>query len=41
VCYSLEDQLPRYRTDAAVASAPMSAPALAGKPTPIIARHGV
>jgi hypothetical protein len=29
VCYSLEDHLPRYRTDAAVASAPVNPPTLA------------
>jgi hypothetical protein len=29
VCYSLEDHLPRYRTDASVASAPVDAPTMA------------
>ncbi len=38
VCYSLEDQLPRYRTEAAVASS--AAPAAVGKPQLILARHG-
>jgi len=40
VCYSLEDQLPRYRTQAAVVSVSSDAPAIAGKPHPVIAHQG-
>jgi hypothetical protein len=40
VCYSLEDHLPRYRTEATVASWSSDAPAVVGKP-PVMARHGV
>ena len=39
VFYSLEDQLPRYRTEAAVASRPMEAPPPIGKPQPVTAGH--
>ena len=39
VCYSLEDRLPRYRTQATVASQPSDAPAIAGKPLPVVARQ--
>ena len=39
VVYSLEDQLPRYRTEAAVASRSSDAPAVVGKPQPVVARH--
>src|SRR6266480_5907869 len=31
VCYSLEDQLPRYRTQAVIPSSPSATPAIAGK----------
>src|SRR6266568_4360048 len=41
VCYSLEGQLPRYRTEATVASRPSNALAVVGKPPPAMARHGV
>ncbi|MDO9295103.1 hypothetical protein [Bradyrhizobium sp.] len=41
VFYSLEDQLPRYRTEATVASAPSGAPASAGKQPPVTARLGI
>jgi hypothetical protein len=40
VCYSLEDQLPRYRTEVTVASAPSPIFAVAGKQPAVIARHG-
>ncbi len=40
VCYSLEDHLPRYRTEATVASWSSDASAVVGKP-PVMARHGV
>ena len=40
VCYSLENQLPRYRTEATVASRSLDAPA-AGEPPPVMARHGI
>jgi hypothetical protein len=40
VCCSLGDQLPRYRTDATVASRPSDAPAAVGKPQPVLAGHG-
>jgi hypothetical protein len=40
VFYSLEDHLPRYRTEATVASSPSDAFAV-GKQHPTIARHGV
>jgi len=39
VCSSLGDQLPRYRTDATVASRPSDAPAVVGKPQPVLAGH--
>ena len=39
VFYSLEDQLPRYRTEAAVASRPIEAPPPIGKPQPVTAGH--
>src|SRR6266705_536334 len=41
VCYSLEDHLPRYRTEATVASSSSDALAVVGKPHPVMARHGV
>jgi len=34
VCYSLENHLPRYRTEATIASVPSEVP-------PIMARHGI
>jgi hypothetical protein len=40
VCYSLEDHLPRYRTEATVASWSSDASAVVGKPA-VVARHGV
>jgi hypothetical protein len=39
VCYSLEDHLPRYRTEATVASQSSDALAVVGKPL-VMARHG-
>jgi len=39
VVYSLEDRLPRYRTEAAVASWPSDALAVIGKQQPVMARH--
>jgi hypothetical protein len=39
VLYSLEDYLPRYRAEAAVASWPSDAPAVVGKQYPIMARR--
>jgi hypothetical protein len=41
VCYSLEDHLPRYRTEATVASRPSGALAVVSKQHPVMARHGV
>jgi hypothetical protein len=41
VCYSLGDHLPRYRTEAAVASASSEASATVGRPHPVTSRHGV
>jgi hypothetical protein len=41
VFYSLGDHLPRYRTEATVASWPSDASAVAGKPHPVMARHSV
>src|SRR6266516_1408804 len=41
VFYSLEDHLPRYRTEATVASSSSDALAVVGKPPPAMARHGV
>jgi hypothetical protein len=41
VCYSLEDHLPRYRTEAAVASWSSDAPAVVGEQPPAMARHGI
>ena len=41
VFYSLEDHLPRYRTEAIVASSSSDALAVVGKPHPVMARHGV
>jgi hypothetical protein len=41
VFYSLEDHLPRYRTEATVASSSSDALAVVGKPHPVMARHGV
>jgi hypothetical protein len=40
VCYSLEDHLPRYRTEATVASWSSDALAAASKQHPVMARHG-
>jgi hypothetical protein len=37
--YSLEDQLPRYRTPAAVASISSQAPAVVAKQPPVIVLH--
>ncbi|MES2193284.1 MAG: hypothetical protein V4517_02615 [Pseudomonadota bacterium] len=39
VFYSLEDHLPRYRTEATVASWSPGAPAVVGKQPPVVARH--
>jgi hypothetical protein len=39
VVYSLEDRLPRYRTEAAVASWPSDALAVVGKQHPVMTRH--
>ncbi len=39
VCYALEDHLPRYRTESAVVSWSSDAPAVVGKPHPVVARH--
>jgi hypothetical protein len=39
VFYSLENQLPRYRTEATVASWSSGAPDVAGKQPPVMARH--
>ena len=41
VFYSLEDQLPRYRSDATVATSSSGAPAAAGKQPPVMARDGI
>jgi hypothetical protein len=41
VFYSLEDRLPRYRTDAPIASWSSDAPAVVGKPPLKMARHSV
>jgi hypothetical protein len=41
VFYSLEDHLPRYRTDATVASRSSDASAVLGKQHPVMARHSV
>jgi hypothetical protein len=41
VFYSLEDQLPRYRTEAAIASWSPDALAVVGKPHPVMPRHVV
>jgi hypothetical protein len=41
VFYSLGDHLPRYRTEAIVASSSSDALAVVGKPHPAMARHGV
>src|SRR5882762_3118766 len=41
VFYSLEDHLPRYRTEAIVASSSSDALAVVGKPHPAMARHSV
>jgi hypothetical protein len=41
VCYSLEDHLPRYRTEATVASWSSDASAVVSKQPPVMARHGV
>jgi hypothetical protein len=41
VCYSLEDHLPRYRTEATVASWSSGALAVVGKQPPVMARHSL
>ena len=41
VCCSLGDQLPRYRTEATVASRPSDAPAAVSKPQPVLAGHSL
>jgi hypothetical protein len=41
VCYSLKDHLPRYRTEAPVASWSSNALAVVSKPHPVMARHGI
>ena len=40
VCYSIEDHLPRYRTEATVTSGTSTAPAVIGDQSLAIARHG-
>jgi hypothetical protein len=40
VCYSLEDHLPRYRTQATIASRPLGASAVIDKLPAAMARHG-
>src|SRR5665213_690405 len=40
VCYSIEDHLPRYRTEAAVANGASTAPAVIGEPALAATRHG-
>ena len=40
VVTSLEHQLPRYRTEAVIASRPSNAPAVVGRPPPVMARPG-
>jgi hypothetical protein len=40
VFYSLENQLPRYRTEV-VASRSSDAPAVVGKQPPVMGRHGI
>ena len=40
VFYALGDQLPRYRTEATVASRPSDASAVVGRQYPVMARHG-
>ena len=39
VCYSLEDRLPRYRTEATVASRPSETVAVVSKQHPVMARR--
>jgi hypothetical protein len=41
VCFSLADQLPRYRTEASVASGSSNALAVVGNRPPVIARPGI
>src|SRR5450756_482229 len=41
VCYSLEDRLPRYRTEATVASLSSDALAVVGKQHPVMVRQGI
>jgi hypothetical protein len=41
VCYSLEDRLPRFRTEATVASWSSDAVPIVGKPRPGLARHSL
>jgi hypothetical protein len=41
VCYSLEDHLPRYRTDATVASAPSDTSIAVGKQHTVLPRHSL
>jgi hypothetical protein len=41
ICYSLEGQLPRYRTEATVASWSSNASAVVSKQYPVLARHGI
>jgi len=41
VVTSFEHQLPRYRTEAVVASRPSNAPAVVGRPPPVMARQGI
>ncbi len=41
VCCSLEDHLPRYRTEAAVAGLLLDTLAVVGKQHPVIVRHGI
>jgi hypothetical protein len=41
VCYSLEDRLPRYRTEATVASWSSDALPIVGQPRPGLARHSL
>ena len=41
VFYSLEDQLPRYRTEPTIASRPVDASAMASQPLPAMTRHSL
>lgn len=41
VFYSLEDRLPRYRSEATVVTSSSGAPTATGKQPPVMARHGI